>query len=483
MASDHFVKRFVGIAILLTAAALGIRLFFALGMPNDEPGDARIYARIARNVIEHHSYSIATEEPYTPTYARVPGYPLFLAAVYRVFGEDSNRAVRALQAMADTVTCLMVALLAYLWAPARDKKRMGFLIGLALAAVCPFVAIYVSTILTETLATMFVCGCVVAGTLAIQAEATAKGAAWLAVSGLWGGIATMMRPDSALFLAATFAVVMLVQFGKQLAASALIMTCGFAVAVMPWAIRNARLFRVFQPLAPSHASMPGEFVHDGYNRWLRTWVDDERYVDPFEWAVDERPIDLANAPDAAFDTVEERERVAALFDQYNQAANDADQIDEKSKWMTPDIDAQFGRLAQQRVCHHPIRYYLLLPAKRAVSLWFDTHSQYYPFAGELFPLSALRNDQQVWLPLFLLLVWIYTVMAGAGAILMWRTKDSRKWVVLLVLLILPRMAGISSLENPEGRYTVEFFPFVAASAAIFAISAAWPGRSSVPTTS
>ena len=61
--------------------------------------------------------------------------------------------------------------------------------------------------------------------------------------------------------------------------------------------------------------------------------------------------------------------------------------------MTPEIDAGFAQIAQERIARHPFRYYVWLPLKRARSLWFDTHSQYYPFEGELLPLDNL--DQRL----------------------------------------------------------------------------------------
>src|ERR687884_671571 len=87
---------------LLLLVALGFRLFIALRLPNDEPDDGRVYSQIANNVLDQHVYSIETEAPFEPTYIRLPGYPLFLALVYKTFGRDNNTAVRVIQAVADT---------------------------------------------------------------------------------------------------------------------------------------------------------------------------------------------------------------------------------------------------------------------------------------------------------------------------------------------------------------------------------------------
>ena len=60
--------------------------------------------------------------------------------------------------------------------------------------------------------------------------------------------------------------------------------------------------------------------------------------------------------------------------------------------MTPEIDAAFARIARERISRSPLRYYLQLPFRRAISIWFDTHSQYYPFEGELTPFEDLDYE-------------------------------------------------------------------------------------------
>ena len=70
--------------------------------------------------------------------------------------------------------------------------------------------------------------------------------------------------------------------------------------------------------------------------------------------------------------------------------------------MMPDIDAGFAQIARQRIAFAPLRYYVWLPIKRAIALWFVPYAQYYPFEGELFPLDEMdhENHQDLWLPIF-----------------------------------------------------------------------------------
>src|ERR1041385_6268426 len=146
----HKKRRWILYALLLLIA-LGFRLFVALRLPNDDPDDGRVYSQIARNVLEQHVYSHESQAPYAPSIIRLPGYPLFLAGIYAVFGHGNNTAVRVVQAVIDTATCVLIALVAFEWAVNPERKHRAALITFALAAVCPFTAIYVATILTEVL--------------------------------------------------------------------------------------------------------------------------------------------------------------------------------------------------------------------------------------------------------------------------------------------------------------------------------------------
>jgi hypothetical protein len=141
-------KQIVVITTLLILA-LGFRLFVALRLPNDTPGDGLVYAQIARNVLEQHVYSHDEQPPFAPSLIRLPGYPFFLAAIYAVSGHGNNTAVRVVQAIVDTFTCVLIALVAFQWTEDPKRKWMAAYAALGLSAVCPFTTIYVATILTE----------------------------------------------------------------------------------------------------------------------------------------------------------------------------------------------------------------------------------------------------------------------------------------------------------------------------------------------
>src|SRR5689334_19523068 len=506
-------KRLWSVYALLLLVALGFRLFIALRLPNDEPDDGRVYAQIAVNMLEQHVFSHESQPPYVPSIIRLPGYPLFLAGVYKIFGHGNNTAVRVVQALIDTLTCVLIALVAFAWAVADERRHRAAVVAFALAAVCPFTAIYLATVLTEVITNFLAVAMVLTVTWAFKSTELRRSLVCWGVSGLIVGLAVLFRPDSGLFAAAV-GVTIVLWFGwrrdfKRLVLSGACLSLVFCLVLVPWTIRNYRVFHLFQPLSPAHGEMPGEFVPRGYLLWLRTWLDDERYISPVIWSLDDRPIRITDFPERAFDSKEERDRVAALLDKYNKGSsdeeaqnpssspdentaednlsdqqNDEDQNsddnsgddeqndepeehpepEEADVEMTPEIDAAFAQLGQERKARSPFRYYIVLPLKRAKTLWFDTHSQYYPFNGELLPLADLDYDihQQYWLPLFAVLTAIYSLLGVLGALLLLlaRNAEARRWVLLAALLMFIRLGFFATLENPEPRYVVELFPFL-----------------------
>jgi hypothetical protein len=151
-------------------------------------------------------------------------------------------------------------------------------------------------------------------------------------------------------------------------------------------------------------------------------------------------------------------------DQNSEEPEEHPEAEEADVEMTPEIDAGFAQIGQERRARSPLRYYIVLPLKRAKTLWLDTHSQYYPFNGELLPLADLDYDihQQYWLPLFAALTAIYSLLGVLGGLLLLlaRNAEARRWVLLAALLMFLRLGFFATLENPEPRYTIELFPFL-----------------------
>ncbi len=166
------MRRWTIIAVILTLAALGLRLTLALGVAVDCSGDGPVYRQIALNLLDRGIYSAEGEAPFVPSLIRMPGYPLTLAGIFSLFGHDNLTAVHLVQALVDTATCWLAALLCGLWAPVsweEGRRRAAALWAFALLAVCPFTAVYAGTTLTETWTLFFGTLSVAAGSWALRA--------------------------------------------------------------------------------------------------------------------------------------------------------------------------------------------------------------------------------------------------------------------------------------------------------------------------
>ena len=132
--------------VLVTAAALALRLFFVFHLPHVD-GDTFIYGDIAKNWLMHGIYGISDGNVIRPTLIRLPGYPGFLAAIFAIVGREHYTVVMIVQALVDTNTCLVIAALA-LEIMNSGAAKAAYL----LSALCPFTANYTAAPLSETLA-------------------------------------------------------------------------------------------------------------------------------------------------------------------------------------------------------------------------------------------------------------------------------------------------------------------------------------------
>src|SRR5678816_4278717 len=75
--------------VLLLFVAFSFRVAVARFLPNDTPGDGKIYDQIARNVLDRHVYSHDSEPPFAPSLICLlytsPSPPRLLSISYAVF--------------------------------------------------------------------------------------------------------------------------------------------------------------------------------------------------------------------------------------------------------------------------------------------------------------------------------------------------------------------------------------------------------------
>ena len=105
------MRRLASDRVVLAAAILvgfALRALFVLRHPPFN-GDALVYGELAHHVLKEHVYGLIDAGVLRPTLIRLPGYPLFLAAVFKVFGDANYLAVIWVQVFVDLATCLLLA--------------------------------------------------------------------------------------------------------------------------------------------------------------------------------------------------------------------------------------------------------------------------------------------------------------------------------------------------------------------------------------
>jgi 4-amino-4-deoxy-L-arabinose transferase-like glycosyltransferase len=463
----RLVRRKAWFFFAVGLVGLGLRLLFVLRFPG-VVDDSRLYANIAENWLMHGVYGITNSGVIMPTLSRLPGYPAFLAAIFFLFGDENFRAVLLVQTFVDLATCFLIADLAR-----RCFSERAAAAGFLLAAICPFLANYAATALTETLEIFFTA---LALDLALSGLAVGDGhirsdvrsdarsdagrnahsdsqpLVWLGC-GLSIGAAILLRPDGGILIAAVLGYLgwLLLRGSvsksgnfRSIAWAAVLLVAGATLPLIPWTLRNLHTLHRFEPLAPRYANDSDEPVMPGFNRWAKTWMADYVSVEEIYWNVPDQSIDVARLPSRAFDYDGQKTATTELFADYNR---DHD--------MTPELDARFGDLAAERVRAAPLRYYLWLPALRIADMWLRPRTELFPSDPRWWEF----NDDRRWLAVSLgfgVINLAYVGMAAAGLV---RAREVHG-IGLLVLFLVLRSLFLGTLENPEPRYTLECYPAV-----------------------
>jgi 4-amino-4-deoxy-L-arabinose transferase-like glycosyltransferase len=450
-----------------TLAALALRLFFFVHFPMITD-DSRIYADFATNWLQHGIYGLTQsghpEQPILPADTRLPGYPMFLAGIFWVFGTGNLKAVLLAQILFSLANCLIVADLAR-----RTISKRAAMITFALAALCPFLANYTAVELTETLEIFFTAlalDCAAAALDHMHEANAGMGILDRSCAKLWAATGAaiagciLLRPDGGILLGAVVLYLAVAVWRLRVSKKKLttVLVAGIIVTIfalaplVPWTIRNFHTLHHFQPLAPRYATESDELVPRGFNRWVKTWIVDYVSVEEIYWNVPDQKIDPGKLPSRAFSNAVERDRTLALIAEYNESQD-----------LTPELDARFGQLAADRIRSHPVRYYVLLPLLRITDMWMRPRTEILPPDPRWW---EFNDDVKYSFEAVGLGVLNLAYVATALLALIRRPAGIR-WAALLLGFVLLRSAFLGTLENPEPRYTLECYPVIIVLAASF----------------
>ncbi len=440
----------ISIALALLAGAVlriwMLRKFFEVN------GDSQLYGGMAKNLLVHGRYALTDQAGgLHETLIRLPGYPLFLAACFRLFGMENYFAAACVQILLALVACGLLARFVYRIFPPGHKLAAAQA-TLWLGALCPFTAVYDARPLTESL-------CLFCISLALWSGVRFQDRRdWSSAIAFTFAVtfSAFLRPDGALVGVALVPGLFLKPAGTVGLLSAqgspslrnvirIIVVCLLLVLApfTAWTLRNWEVFHVFQPLAPRYATDPGENTWPGFQRWVKTWCLDFVSTYQFYWNVPNGQMDLGTLPSRAFDS----------SSQYAETARTVSAYEANGEELSPDIDARFAHLAADRIAAHPLRYYLVLPVGRVADMWLRPRVENLPIDLDWWVYRHHHVETRF--------SWFYAGLNGLYLLLavIGLSLRPRLWAGMVAYMVL-RSALLATIEAPEARYTLECFPMV-----------------------
>jgi len=447
--------------LLWLAAGLVLRLAFVY-FPRPVDDDTLDYLQMGHNLFHYGVYGTGTGDDMGPSTYRLPGYPIFLATFESLFARFWPNTWFATVFLFQTAVDLVSGLLLAAFARRHLSDRAAE-VAFALAMLCPFTAVYSAIAMTECLSVFAISlGICAAGrVLAAGASGTLDRSA-LFLAGCAAALGTLLRPDG-IFLFAAIALGLFfytlrsraaakpakLAFGRSLAITSIFSLVAL-LPLVPWTVRNWEVFHIFQPLAPRYSD-PGELSIAGARRWLRTWTID--FVDTAVvcWQFPGNFVDPIDIPPRAFDSPQQRAYGLQLLAEYN-----------RDDSLTPSLIDRFAAVAAVNIKAHPIRYYLGLPMLRDADMLLRPRT--HEFGLDVFWWRWSEHPAQSAWAIFLGLLNLFYVATAAWAFIRRRVP----WPWMLGSYIVLRFILLGAMENPEPRYTVQFFPIliVAAAAAL-----------------
>ena len=341
---------------------LGLLAAFAWRIINYHPvftPDSERYIDQARSLAAGSGFTYRGEL----TAALAPGYPLFLAILS--FIHPSLEFVRAVQVALSVLSCLILfrAVL-----PASPTAAVGVLWALALH---PMVAAYSWAILSEPLAVAL------ASTLALLVSRAIRDRGKTRERLVLGIIAAWLALTAPAFVFIFYPLSLYLLWRERLVLRNSLAYCaGVLALIVPWQLH---CYVVTGSLQPAMVQTSAYTFDAAYGMWTRSWL-----VSPEDLAVGLGSGEsIRNLPDQDFTYPSERQKLADTRERFKNGTIDAEEH-----------DAVFRSSTEAIIARDPLRYYLFLPAERALILW-----TYMPQLGHFDPGYIgvlLRRGETVW---------------------------------------------------------------------------------------
>ena len=425
-------------------------------------GDSLQYFTLAAQLENHHTLSF---DGTTPSWSRLPGYPLFLWATTSPSPGAALRAdpeIRSAEIAKFLQSCTRVNQLVdlvlgaelALLAVALGAGPGSALLVLLYWMIQPWSAVFTAHPLCDGLAAALGTGCLCWLAAALSTRVIAGGtfqSIALVAAGSTAGLTALVRPDGMILFALVIAATLLVAIPLRPIQKRLKRTGGAVLAIAltfsPWPIRNVLVFAWPHPLAGftgvDEKGTPFDRVPS--LEWLRTWPPSPKLTTTVAWAFPARPITSRSLPEEYFGTDSDRANLEQLIAEYNAKG-----------YLDAALNAKFHAQALTRRSRYPLQYYVTWPLLRIRQGLFAPHDG----IGMRTLTQALEN-RDLWSVLQNVLLALGLVGCG----FLWAPRRARVPALLLTVLLLSRLAAASWMPNPEPRYLLSLWPLLFATAA------------------
>lgn len=389
--------------------ALVVRLYPVLKSPEQYRsgigvfGDSFAYHYIGYNVYSGNGFSatndgtaFGTNYPkkdiwYEPAITRGPGYPIFLAAVYKFFGnaEDMKHVkrwkhnwqkVRIAQCVVDAFTCLLVFFLVRFIS---SHSYLPALIASIIYCFSFYNIFYSWEILSESIAAFLLTFALLLCVAAVKNE----GKMWHVFSGMGIGLVTLVRPEYILFLAVFSGYIFAINRHEFIGVAKKIglIVLGTAVIILPWTARN---YLVFRQLIINNVGGIGYSLYLGTFETKDNWKDWRKF------------------PEEVFYDKEEKAKAYMLTEENTRYYSSGSIKIQRS-------EKEFTKMALKRIKRDPMRC-IKVWITSAPRLWYQNHIQmyekkepsgkwfiFYFIAGAIALFTARREERKLMSPLWL----------------------------------------------------------------------------------
>jgi hypothetical protein len=272
-----------------------------------------------------------------------PGYPVFLALVHLISLARFDVWILftwILQLLMSLASCYLVC------AAVRPKAPRAAVGAFLLMAVSPMLARLAGYILSETFSTFL------ASLLVLAVSRLETRGSNLFHSFFLGFLCVGLLLTAPATIVLAFLIWCYVAWSNRKSPTDLAaLIVGSLILMIPWQIHCYRATGKLQPTV--YTSLTGH--PSGFKLWCCTWVSTQ-----YDMGVWWHPEQFRTLPDSLFSSTKQREELTALY--YKEGS---------ARLQDPQVSEPFHAAALQRINENPWRFYLMLPTRRAFSLWFD----------------------------------------------------------------------------------------------------------------